>query len=117
MRFDDIDCVLHALDRNIGLARQFVEGHSAVSFAEDERSIYAVTRCLEIISEASRRLSDNLKKRHPDVPWTQIAGAGNVYRHDYEDVLASLIWNTVGKHLDELEQAVLIEIERRTRER
>jgi uncharacterized protein with HEPN domain len=41
-----------------------------------------VTRCLEIISEASRRLPESLKARHPEIPWKQIAGAGNVYRHD-----------------------------------
>ena len=45
--------ILQTLAHNIGLARQFVEGHTADSFASDERTIYAVTRCLEIISEAS----------------------------------------------------------------
>jgi len=43
-----------------------------------------VTRCLEVISEASRRLSDELKARHLGIPWKQMAGAGNIYRHDYQ---------------------------------
>ena len=109
--------ILQTLAHNIGLAHQFVEGHTADSFASDERTIYAVTRCLEIISEASRRLPNEIKTRYPAVPWTQIAGSGNVYRHDYEDVLASLLWNTVHKHLDELEQAVRTELIRQTTER
>jgi uncharacterized protein with HEPN domain len=54
-----------------------------------------VTRCLEIISEASRRLPDELKMRHPSIAWRQMAGAGNVYRHDYEDVAAQYVWETV----------------------
>jgi uncharacterized protein with HEPN domain len=70
------------------LARRFIEGMSVEVFAGDERTLYAVTRCLEIISEASRSLPDDMKARYPEVPWTRIAGAGKVYRHDYEDVLA-----------------------------
>ncbi|MGH9809815.1 MAG: HepT-like ribonuclease domain-containing protein [Terriglobia bacterium] len=56
--------------------------------------VYAVTRCLEIISEASRRLSDPLKARHPSIAWREIAGAGNIYRHAYQDVAASRVWDT-----------------------
>jgi hypothetical protein len=47
-----------------------------------------VTRCLEIISEASRRLPEAMKARHPSIAWSDMAGAGNVYRHDYDDVAA-----------------------------
>jgi len=78
-------------------------------FVEDERTVYAVTRCLEIISEASRRLPDDLKARYPQVPWAQISAAGNVYRHEYEDVLAELLWTTVHEQLGGLEQAIAIE--------
>jgi uncharacterized protein with HEPN domain len=80
---------------NIRLAQSFVEGFSLRRFRADKRTIYAVTRCLEIISEASRRLSASVKSRHPAIPWKDIAGAGNVYRHDYEDVATDLIWNTI----------------------
>jgi uncharacterized protein with HEPN domain len=54
-----------------------------------------VTRCLEIISEASRRLPDDMKARHPGIAWKKMAGAGNIYRHDHEDVAAQLVWGTV----------------------
>jgi uncharacterized protein with HEPN domain len=64
--------------------------------------VYAVTRCLEIISEASRRLPDDLKARHPAIGWKQMAGAGNVYRHDYEDVAAEFVWETVQRALPPL---------------
>jgi uncharacterized protein with HEPN domain len=96
---------------NITLARRFVEGMTFEGFSADERTLYAVTRCLEIISEASRRLPNDMKARYPEVPWQRIAGAGNVYRHDYEDVLASALWHTVRNQLTELEQAVQRELE------
>jgi uncharacterized protein with HEPN domain len=69
------------------------------------RTIYAVIRCLEIISEASRRLPASLKKRHAHIPWQDIAGAGNVYRHDYEEISTTMIWNTV-KALEALQRVV-----------
>lgn len=103
--------VLRVIAYNIGLARRFLDGLTLEAFAADERTIYAVTRCLEIISEASRRLPSDLKDRHGEVPWLRIAGAGNVYRHDYEDVLADILWNTVLSHLDDLERAVQAEID------
>jgi predicted nucleotidyltransferase len=40
----------------------------------------AVTRCPEIISEASRRLPQDMKDRHPHIPWVEMAAVGNVYR-------------------------------------
>ena len=71
---------------------------------------YAVTRCLEIISEASRRLSLELKARHPDLPWRAIMDAGNVYRHEYDNVEAAYVWRTIHAHLSPLLQAVNTEI-------
>jgi len=64
-----------------------------------------VTRCLEIISEASRRLPDDLKARHPLIAWKQVAGAGKVYRHDYEDVATRYVLDTVHAPLSTLKPA------------
>jgi uncharacterized protein with HEPN domain len=82
--------ILHHID----LAERFIDGLDRDSFKADLRTVYAVTRCLEIISEASRRLPDALKDRHPTIAWKQMAAAGNVYRHDYEDVAAQFVWDT-----------------------
>jgi len=70
----------------------------------------AVLRNLEIISEASRRLSDDLKFRHPSVPWTGIAGAGNVYRHDYDPVDDSVVWQTATIGLESLRELLRHEL-------
>jgi len=86
---------LRDMDHHIRLAIQFVGDLSYEAFQDDARTVYAVTRCLEIISEASRRLPDDMKARHPSIAWKDMAGAGNVYRHDYEDVAARLVWDTV----------------------
>lgn len=80
------------------------------TFREDTRTVYAVTRCLEIISEASRRLPGELKARHPSIALKNMAGAGNVYRHDYEDVAPKLVWDTVQLGVPPLLAVVIGEI-------
>lgn len=97
---------LQVVAYNIALAREFAAGVEFNSFRDDERTIYAVTRCLEIISEASRRLPEDIRQRHPDLPWAQIAAAGNIYRHEYEDVIPQILWNTVQHGLEGLERMV-----------
>lgn len=65
------------------------------AFRDDTRTVFAVTRCLEIISEASRRLPETFKARHPNIAWREMAAAGNIYRHEYEDVAPRRVWQTL----------------------
>ncbi|MGK7878485.1 MAG: DUF86 domain-containing protein [Crocosphaera sp.] len=103
---------LRDIKENIELARQFITNSSFDEFTNDRKTLYAVIRALEIISEASRRLPESFKQKHPSIPWEDIAGAGNVYRHDYEDVLETMIWQTVQHSLSDLEKVVQSELER-----
>jgi uncharacterized protein with HEPN domain len=112
MPSDRPENVLRDILRQIDLAENFVAQLDQAAFAEDIRTLYAVTRCLEIISEASRRLPDNLKARHPSIPWKQMAGAGNIYRHDYEDIVAQHVWDTVQRALPPLRAVAELELER-----
>ncbi|NJD36145.1 MAG: DUF86 domain-containing protein [Betaproteobacteria bacterium] len=96
--------------RNIDLARSFTARMDFDAFCADVRTVYAVTRCFEIISEASRRLPESLKSRHPTIPWADIAGAGNVYRHDYEDLVERQLWHTLRHDLEPLRQVMLREL-------
>ncbi len=86
---------LHDLLHHIDPATRLIEGFDEMAFREDVRTVYAVTRCLEIISEASRRLSDEMKARHTPIAWRQMAGAGNISRHDYEGAAARFVWDGV----------------------
>jgi uncharacterized protein with HEPN domain len=93
------ETALRDILHHIELATLFTKGFDQADFVDDLRTVYAVTRCLEIISEASRRLPDPVKARHPFIPWKEMAAAGNVYRHDYEDVAARYVWNTLTRDL------------------
>ncbi|HEX9170467.1 MAG TPA: HepT-like ribonuclease domain-containing protein [Roseiarcus sp.] len=93
--------LLHIRD-NVILARSFVRGFEHEQSRDSQLVFYAVTRPLETISEASRRLPSAMKERHPEIPWPDVAAAGSVYRHDYEDVRQRRVWITVQKDLPPL---------------
>jgi uncharacterized protein with HEPN domain len=77
---------LYAIRENCELACDFVVGLSLAEFERDRRTFYAVTRALEIISEAARRLPPELLAGHPSLPWRAIMGVGNIYRHNDHNV-------------------------------
>ena len=96
---------------NIDAIEMFTDGMDLLTFAADRKTVYAVVRALEIVSEASRRLPDDLKGRFPQIDWVAVAAAGNLYRHEYEGVDENLIWHTVRHDLAAL-RAAAIEMER-----
>ncbi len=97
---------------NIEAINGFTAGMTFGDFLSDRKTIYAVTRALEIISEASRRLPDELKARHSHIDWPAVAAAGNVYRHEYEAVEESLVWHTIQNDLNGLRDLAQIELAR-----
>ena len=105
----------HLLDivENADAALRFIGELNSEQFMADDKTHYAVVRALEIVSEASRHLSDELKERHPDIPWRAIRDAGNVYRHRYLSVSLEVIWETVKRDLPPLRDAMLIELRAR----
>jgi len=101
---------LNDIQHHIAMAQGFIAGINYEAFKDDNLHLYAVTRCLEIISEASRRLPQELKARHPSIEWREMAAAGNIYRHEYEDVAASRVWRTLTVNLPLLHNVVVQEL-------
>jgi uncharacterized protein with HEPN domain len=97
---------LNDILHNIDLAHDFVGQLTYEAFRADTLRLYAVIRCLEIISEASRRLPDDLKARNPTIPWREVAAAGNIYRHEYGGVAARLVWRTLTHDLQLLRAVI-----------
>ena len=62
----------------------------------------AVIRQLEIIGEATKRLSKQFCLRHSDVPWRRIAGLRDVLIHDYMGVDINAVWEITQKNLPPL---------------
>jgi uncharacterized protein with HEPN domain len=67
----------------------------------------AIDRGIEVISEASRHLDSDSKAQHNNLRWDDIAGIGNILRHEYQHVDATIIWRAVKNDLPQLEAALL----------
>jgi uncharacterized protein with HEPN domain len=101
---DIVDAIEHT--------RTVMEGVSMEAFEGDLTRRRVVERNIEIMSEASRRLPDDMKGRYAEIPWKDIAGIGNVLRHDYERVIPDALWKVVHDDLPSLERACKAELMR-----
>ena len=66
----------------------------------------AVIRNFEIIGEATKGLSPNLRSKYSDVPWQQMAGLRDVLIHDYLKVNLNLVWQIIEQNLADLKSQV-----------
>jgi uncharacterized protein with HEPN domain len=74
------------------LMEQYVRERQRDDLDREPMLRQAVERNIEIISEASRRVPQVMKARHPEVPWREIAAIGNILRHEYPAVNRDIIW-------------------------
>lgn len=86
---------LHDILNAIAGAREAIADADFATYQRRRPMKRAVEREIEIISEASRRISRKLKAAEATIPWHEIAGIGNVLRHDYEIVSDPVVWNVV----------------------
>jgi uncharacterized protein with HEPN domain len=83
----------------------------AESVLPDRRRMrFVVDRAFEVISEATCHLPDDLKARHPDIPWRDIADIGNLLRHEYQRVDTKLLWKYAQYDLAPLERVCKAEL-------
>ncbi len=87
-------------------AQGFVVGMTQEEFNTDEKTQAAVERKLEIIGEATKRLSDEFRAEHREVPWQRIAGMRDVIIHDYDDVDLKQVWSVATVFLAELVEVI-----------
>ena len=96
----DADLVADISDaaRRVG---EYIRGITFEEFEKDTKTQDAVVRNIEIVGEAVKRLSGGFKRRHPDVPWKQMAGMRDVIIHRYFGVAIDIVWRVATKDLPE----------------
>ena len=95
----------HILDA-IKDTEKFLENTSPETFQENREKQYATLRALEIIGEASKNLSGELKNKNPQVQWKEITGMRDKLIHAYFGVNLNLVWETTQKSLPILKQQI-----------
>jgi uncharacterized protein with HEPN domain len=105
MRQDSDVYLLHIIEAIESIEKQ-ISGLTEDQFYDSEVIRGFVERKLEIIGEATKRISEEFKNQHPDIPWDEIAGMRNVLIHEYDDVDKIIVWDTVTKHLSPLKKQI-----------
>jgi len=75
-------------------------------FLDDEKTIDAVVRNIEIIGEATRQLPEEFSAQHPYIPWHQMAGLRNRIVHEYFGLDLEIVWTIIEHHLPLLQNQI-----------
>ncbi len=87
--------ILSAIDET----EEFIGGMSFEEFTQDRKTINAVIRSLEVLGEATKNISQELRDKSPDIPWKYMAGMRDKLIHGYFGVDLRIVWTVVKEEL------------------
>ena len=99
-RIDDIVEAINKIER-------YTYGIDFASWQNDEKTVDAVIRNLEVIGEASAHLPIEIQKQYEDVPWGMMKGIRNILAHEYFGIDPEIVWKTVKDDLPILKKRLL----------
>lgn len=83
-------------------AQRFVKNLSYQEFTQDDKTVFAVIRALEIIGEATKNIPNDVRIENPEIPWEDMAGMRDILIHDYFGVDVETVWMTVTEKIPEI---------------
>ena len=95
----DDDLLVGDIIENAEAIFQFVKDCSYEELINDKMKIYAVIRAFEIIGEASKYISDELKVKNPLVEWRELSDFRNKLIHDYFGIDYEKVWDIIHNEL------------------
>lgn len=75
-------------------------------FIQDDKTLDAVIRNLEIIGEASKKIPIGIRNKHSEIPWKRMAGLRNIITHEYFGIDFKIVWQIVKKNLPEVKPLI-----------
>lgn len=99
---DYIRDILDAIEK----VARFIHGMAFKEFAEDDKTVFAVIRGLEIIGEATKNIPVQIKEKYPELPWREMAGMRDKLIHDYSGVNLVVVWKTANEDLPTIEPKI-----------
>ena len=98
----DPDLLVEDMLEALRKIERYTAGIDHSTFLQDDKTIDAVVRNLEVLGEASRQVPDAFTARHPEVPWRKITGLRNRIVHDYFGLDLEIIWQIIWQDLPPL---------------
>jgi uncharacterized protein with HEPN domain len=102
---NDLPYLKHIVDA-ISKIEDYVKNVKREKFLKDAKTQDAVVRELEVIGEATKRLSGDIRQRYPGIPWAAVAGTRDRLIHAYFDVDLEEVWKTVRDDIPRLKRTV-----------
>jgi len=84
----------------------FTKGISRFDFDNNVMIQDAIIRNIEIIGEATKKISNEFSQSHQEIPWSEMAGMRNKLIHDYMDVDLDVVWKTIEVDLPLLKELI-----------
>lgn len=102
----DIQDYLQDILNTIAIAEQFVAGMNFDEFQTDQKTIFAVTRAIEVIGEATKHIPQSLRDQYPGIAWKGVTGMRDKLIHAYFGVNLEVLWDTVQQDLPVLKPVI-----------
>ena len=102
----DLD-FLRDIQEAIDRALAYTNGLDWDEYLQDHKTQDAVARNLEVLGEAAKNLSEDLRNRYPSVPWRVVAGTRDRLIHHYFGINQEIVWQIVRQDLPELQRQIM----------
>lgn len=99
----DFEVYIEDILQAIGKIRNYTAGLTRGEFDQDDKTIDAVIRNLEVIGEAAKMIPESIRAAHPSIEWKKIAGLRDILAHQYFGVDLDIVWDIIQNKLTELD--------------
>lgn len=101
-----IELFLNDIIEAINRIEDYTESMDFLEFEKNNLVVDAVIRNLEVIGEASKYIPEEIRIKHPELPWTSIVGLKNIAIHKYFKIDLNIIWNILKRDIPETKKTI-----------